>query len=933
MTPFLKQVVTHYFPAGEVGKYCFIFPGKRAVLFFHKYLREAVAGAGRPAAAPLELTMSDFFYRLTGAGKTDRIQLLVDLYACYQALNPQAERLDDFLYWGTVLLGDFNDIDKYLIEADKLLTNISDLKNIQDRYSYLTEQQEEAIRRFAGHFHKGSPAEKGKADYKQRFRQIWDILLPLYRDFRSRLRDRGRSYEGMVYRDLAERLDDTPAVDLLRACFPDTEKFVFVGLNALNECERKVLRRMRDAGVAEFCWDFSSEEIRDPRGKASLFLNANVQDFPQAFRPDPDGLGRPEVHVLNVPSSVGQAARLPQILQETGTQGMETAIVLPDEQLLLPVLNSLPPHLAEINVTMGYPMTGSEFAGFFEDLAALQAHVREREDGFWFYHRQVWSLFSNSLFKRLRNEEEAGRADGIRKQGRFYISAEELAAGPLTALMFRPMRDDVASYLKELLEFMGRSLREQEDSAIEREFTLSCYKTVVRLEDLKLDLQPATWMRLFCQLIASDTVPFKGEPLKGLQIMGPLETRALDFDTLVILSCNEGIFPRRSVEASFIPPELRKGFGLPTYEFQDAVWAYYFYRAIQRARQVWLVTDTRTEISRSGEESRYIKQLELHYGWPLHRHIVKADLQGRDAEQDIPKTEEDVALIRSKELSASSLQKYLDCPAQFYYTFVKGIYPEEEVEESLDAAALGNTFHHTMQQLYQGAPTLSREKLDALLGDEAGIRARVEANIMEELHCFEVSGRNLVYRDIVCSYVRKTLERDRQLLRTEGKEAFRILGLERKLHCTLDGFRLKGTVDRFDSLNDEVLRVVDYKTGRVLDDEMRITDDNAEQVVKKLFGPKKSERPKIALQLYLYDLLVRDLPEARGRAVANAIYHTGRLFTEPVHTAPRSERFCTLMQERLASLLAELSDVSVPFRRTDDADACKYCDFKTLCGR
>ncbi len=931
MTPFLKQVAAHYFPAEDPGSLCFIFPGKRSVRFFRQHLSEVVKAGGKPVVAPATLTMSDFFYRLTGARKTDRVQLLTLLYDCYRVLNPQAERLDDFIYWGSVLLGDFDDMDKYLVDARKLLTNVSDFKGIQDSYGYLTPTQEEAVRRFVAHFHKKDGPDTGKTDYKQRFLNIWQLLLPLYESFRERLRAEDRSYEGMVYRDLAERLSETPAVDLLDERFPDSRKFVFVGLNALNECEKKVLRKMRDAGLAEFCWDFSSEEIRDPRGKASWFLRENVEAFPQAFRPDPEGLQRPQIKVLNVPSSVGQAARLPRILRELGAHGIETAIVLPDEQLLLPVLNSIPEEIGELNVTMGYPMAGSEFALFFDALTALQAHIRRRDDGIWFYHRQVWSLFSNSLFKLLCTDAGKERVQQLRKAAHYYMEAAEFAGDQLLELVFRPA-DDPAAYLRELLEFMGRSLSALEGVTVEREFTLFAYKTVIRLQDLRLELLPGGWLRLFNSLLATASVPFKGEPLKGLQIMGPLETRALDFENLVILSCNEGIFPHRSVAASFIPPELRKGFGLPTYEYQDAVWAYYFYRAIQRAGTVWLVCDTRTEFNRSGEESRYIKQLELHYGFPVQRFTAQAPLRQGGAEGEIPKTDEDVRIIQGRALSPTSLQCYLACPAQFYYRYVRRLAPEDEVSESLDAGELGDALHYTMQQLYDGRGRITREDLDALLRDRDRIRRMVEERIRTQMHCFEISGHNLIYRDLICSYVEQILRRDRELLKPGS--AIRILGLEREGHVKVDGFHIKGKIDRLDSLGEGEVRVVDYKTGRVSDEEYLIDDDNAEAVVEALFGKDNDKRPKIALQLYIYDLIARSFEETRGKVLVNSLYQTGRLFVQEVQGAQENARFCALMKERLSGLLAELSDPSVPFRRTAENDkTCEWCDFKTLCGR
>ena len=941
MIPFLDQVARHYFAGGGVEQLCFILPNRRAAVFFRKYLGECVAREGSPRLAPAVYTMNDFFYTVAGARQTDQVHLLLELYECYKPLyeasGAKAESLDDFIFWGGVLLSDFDDVDKYLVDPARLFTNISDFRSLQDDFSYLEGGQEEAIKAFLKHFRTG-----GK--YKDEFRRIWDLLLPLYRDFNDRLRSRGMAYEGQVYRSLAERLRDTPVVDVLPEKFSPVRQFVFVGLNALNECEKRLMRRLRDAQLAEFCWDFSSEWIRDPHNKSSLFLSQNIQEFPQAFKPDPDGLPSPRIHVLSVPSAVGQAKQIPAILDTLGSRGIETAVVLPDESLLMPVLNSLPERIGQINVTMGYPMSGSALSVLMDDVAALQMHLRERDGQWHFYHRQVWSIFSNSLFKTLCGEEELAKAAAIRSQARYYIPQEDLSGLPLFDMIFRPVVStpgvpdarvirDIEQYQCELLEYLGLQLRERPEMALELDFVRDYYLTVGRLRDCDLPVLPATYFRLLGKLLGRSAIPFRGEPLKGLQIMGPLETRALDFDKLVLLSCNEGILPRRSVAASFVPAELRRGFGLPTYEYQDAVWAYYFYRMIQRAGEVWLLFDSRTEGVKGGEESRYIKQLELHFGAQITRYVLRADIGADTTEADIPKTEEHLRILREKPLSASSLQDYLTCPAKFHYRFLCGLKEPDEVSESLEAGDIGNVFHDTMQALYTTPDRrVSRSHLQAILQGDT-IRQKVRFYILNALNTFELSGRNIVFEDLVCRYVRKAVERDLELLEAAGRDAFEILGLELQRSAEIDGFRFVGRIDRLDSLMPGEVRVVDYKTGKVTDEDFLISDANADAVVEALFGTDNAKRPKIALQLYLYDRLVAGDKALRGRKIVNSIYQTSRLFVRSVEQVEPGGRFETLMAQRLSGLLAELADPRVPLRRTEDARTCEWCDFKNICGR
>ena len=942
MTPFLEQVARHYYAAGGVDeRLCFIFPNRRAVAFFRKYLGRCAARDGRPLRAPAMFTMNDFFYEAAGMRQTDPVHLLLELYDCYKPLceasGAAAEPLDDFIFWGGVLLSDFGDVDKYLADPERLFTNIADFRGIRDDFGYLDEGQLAAIRQFLSHFKTGGR-------YKEEFRRIWNLLLPLYRSFNERLLGKGMASEGLVCRSLAERLQTESVADLLAVRFPEVRRFVFVGHNALNECEKRLMRRLRDARMAEFCWDFSSGWIRDGHNKSSFFLSQNVLEFPQAFEPDPEPLPVPRIRVLGVPSGVGQAKQLPAILDGLGAGGIETAVVLPDEGLLIPVLNSIPGRIRDINVTMGYPMGGSALSALMDDVAALQMHLREKDGGWYFYHRQVWSLFSNSIFKTVAGEEGEARAAQIRSQARYYIPQEELSGLPLFDKIFRPVAKapgacdaqavrELADYQRELLSFLGANLRDKPEMALELDFVREYYLAAGRLRDCELPLRPASYFRLLSKLLSACAVPFRGEPLRGLQIMGPLETRALDFDNVILLSCNEGVFPRRSVAASFVPAELRRGFGLPTYEYQDAVWAYYFYRMIQRAKNVWLLYDSRTEGVRSGEESRYIKQLALHFGVPVERYALRAEI-GTDAEQAaIPKTGEHVRILREKALSASALQNYLACPAKFYYASVCGLREQEEVSESLEANDIGNVFHETMQELYTRPDGIvTRADLQALLKGER-IREIVRKYILRALNSFEVTGRNIVFEDLVCRYVRKAVERDLELLAARGSDRFRILGLELKRTAQIGGFRFVGYIDRLDSLEDGEVRVVDYKTGKVTDEDFLITEENADAVVEKLFGPDNAKRPKIALQLYLYDRFIAGDPLAAGCRVVNSVYQTSRLFVRGVESVGAGARFSSLMEERLQELLAEIADPERPFRRTDDANTCKWCDFKNICGR
>ena len=921
MVPFLRQVARHY-NKGEISSLCFVFPNRRALRFFEHYLGMEIAQAGTgPAVAPQMFTMADFVCRATGERPSDRVDLLLELYKCYAALNPGAEPLDDFIFWGDTLLGDFDDVDKYLVDPQQLFTNVSDLKSIQDDYSYLSDAQREAIEHFLRHF-------QSQGVVKERFLEIWRILGPLYEGFRKALREKGMAYEGMIYRDLAESLQESSVADVLGKRFPWSGEFVFVGLNALSECEKTLLRRMHTAGLAEFCWDWRSEEIQDPANKSSLFLSQFTAEFPSAFTPDPEGLPETEFNLLSVPGGIAQAKQIPSILSRcTPHPGIETAIVLPDEQLLVSVLNSIPEHVQKLNVTMGYPIGGSQMGSLLTDLSLLQMHLRPKGNEWLFYHRQVWAVASNSIVRSTLSEEGIKVLEKARKDRKYYLPQADLQGDTVLEAIFRPVVKetepsaaqvkDICLWLQNIIVTIAVRLKEIPDMQMELDFAKVVHQTLDGLLHRELPLLPQSFFRLLTQLLGGATVPFEGEPLEGMQIMGPLELRALDFENLVILSFNEGMFPRRSVSASFIPPELRKGFGLPTYEYQDAVWAYYFYRAIQRAKRVWMVYDSRTEGLKGGEPSRYLRQLELHFGANVRHWEAISPLGKGEQEGSIAKTPEQIDALREGNLSASSIRNYLTCPVKFFYGSVKGLRPEKEVQESLDAGMFGTVLHETMKELYPDGTVLTASSLEALIKDKARIRSFVEERICFNLKTFELSGRNIVFADVICSYVDAILHEDLKLVGQDGRVL--IIGTEKFAGMNIGGFRFVGFIDRLESTEPGVLRVVDYKTGRVTPEDMQ-------------FDEKTGEVPQIGLQLYLYKRLAERL--AHGDTITGAIYQPADLISGGgVLEHDLDDEFCGRMDAELSRILTEISDLSVPWQRTEDEKKCMLCDFRAICGR
>lgn len=957
--PFLKQVAKHYLTQTEADNYpmdelCFVLPNRRSLLFFQNYLKQLSA---RPILAPRMIAINDFLYKLSDLHPTDRVTLLLCLYDCYKQLNPKAESLDDFIFWGDTLLGDFSDVDKYNCDPLQIFPNISEFREIDYGMEALSESQKEALKRFLGNFQQSET--KATSEVKEVFRQIWDILLPLYKNFNEKLDQLGLSYEGKVYRAARQRFDTQPAVDVLKGAFPDSKKFVFVGLTMLTECEKFILGKMKTAKVAEFCWDYPGEWIAMEDNKSSFMGSENIKQFPQAFALE-TVTHKPKINVLPIPSAVGQTRQIPTILAKMGiseTPALEDcALVLPDENLLMPVLNAIPDSIQSVNVTMGYPMKQSEFFSFMQQILAMQLNVRRSQTKVAYYHKNVWALFTSPIFKLLLDEEKQKQVNKIKREAGYYIPQSELAC--LSSVVFNSVitdlsatdaqqLDDLSAYLLAVTQTVAPLFSNNPALTFESGFAKSYVLAINQLQNIHLQVLPKTFVRLLGNLTSGISIPFEGEPLNGLQVMGPLESRCLDFENLLIFSCGEGVFPRKSVSSSFIPPELRTGFGLPTYSHQDAMWAYYFYRMIARARQVWLLYDSRTEGMQRGEESRFIKQLRYHMNADITWWTEELKPAAKPAEVlEVAKTEEMIQKINDLVFSASSLGSYVACPMKFYYSKIEKLTAPAEVSEFLDGGMLGDVFHNTMRALYynenkmyqdedpsdrskwpsEGAQEkLTKEYLEKWLRQEKQIKWKVDSLICRKLKVSKVTGRNIIMSNVIVNYVLNVIQADLNYLKDKDVNAFEIIALEHEYNQKIFGLTFKGYIDRIDKpVGGEKIRIVDYKSGS---DEPSCLEMNN---LDKIFDDNKY---KAAIQFYLYDKAYCQEKGLSTENMVNSMYVPYKLTHSqvPVDYAIPSE--WTDLGDRLSEVLNELKDINTPFMAKVDEKRCQYCDYKLLCGQ
>lgn len=964
MKPFLYQVATLFYQqyGAEIHRLAFVFPNRRAGLFFQKYLSEI---SEKPLFSPSILTINDLFMQLSGKHPADKIQMLFRLYELYKQRSGSSESFDEFIYWGEMLLNDFDDIDKYMVDARMLFRNVSDLKSLDDDFNYLSPEQVQAIRSFWSSFYP-----KGDSPNQQHFLELWEILYDLYAGLRTSLAKDGCGYDGMIFREVVEQLEKEPMSD-----FP-FDQVVFVGLNALSVSEERLLLALLKKGVADFYWDYVGPWVTDPENKASFFLERNLRLFPSRMQLPATEPVQAEIRVMGVPSAIGQAKQVYPILQAladeqqlTDESALRTAIVLPDEHLLVPVLNAIPEAIQHINVTMGYPLAGTPVAALMEYILTLQKNIRyiDRVPGFYF--RDVLPILNHQYVMAAAPEEVSQLVKDMTAGNRIYVHAADLNRHELLSILFTPVQntEELSDYLIHVLEALNTCLRNkrpnpddeemisnstQTTADIEQEFIFHYFATVNRMKEVmreaKIEMRLDTYFRLLKRMTDLITIPFEGEPLSGLQVMGVLETRALDFDRLIILSMNEGIFPLKKAANSFIPYNLRRGFGLPTYEHQDSVWAYHFYRLIRRAKQVTLLYDTRTTGLQTGEVSRFVHQLRYHYQYPLIDELVVYDVASSAVPPiSVQKTAEVEKLLSDflfggpRALSASAINTYLDCPLKFYFSVLEQIQEEDEITETVERDVFGSILHKVMEDLY--APfkgkLVTADLLKLLRKDQpllTGTIVRAFAELFFKSPVVRpLEGENFLTGEMIRKYAEKILEQDARFT------PFHYIESEKKVRATITlsdkrVVQLKGFIDRVDSL-DRVLRIVDYKTG---------SGKLEFESVEGLFDKEAKDRPKAVMQVFLYAWMYQQLPEYTGMSIQPAIYYLRTLFQRSFNPVVEQKKgrgkadkvnsfqdFASDFEDKLRQCLDEIFNLDIPFTQTETGKACAYCSFRGLCGK
>ena len=959
MESFLKLVAADLYKhtEGNLAHTAVVFPNKRAGLFFNEYLAQE---SESPIWSPAYVSISELFRSLSPWEVGDPVKLVCELYKIFRRETQSTETLDDFYFWGEMLISDFDDADKNKVDTDKLFSNLQDLRNIMDDYTFIDDEQEEAIRQFFQNF-----SIERRTALKERFISLWDVLGNIYKGFRESLASQNIAYEGMMYRHVIEHLD----VDKL-----PYEKYVFVGFNVLNKVEHTLFTQLKDAGKAVFYWDYDEFYMKENRQavthEAGEFIRRNLRDFPSPLSGELfKNLSKPkEVHYIASSTENAQARYLPQwIRNNLTTPEKETAVVLCNEALLQPVLHSLPAEVKHVNITMGFPLSQTPVYSFLIALLELHTHGFNFKSGRYTF-QSVVTLLKHPYTRQLTGQAELLEKE-LTRNNRFYPLPGELGKDEFLTRLFTPLSGNLnlcirlSETLQQVAGIYQANTSGTEDTdafnQLYRESLFKAYTTINRfrtlIEEDELTVQSETFRRLLVKVLSATNIPFHGEPAIGMQVMGVLETRNLDFRHLVLLSVNEGQLPKSGGDSSFIPYNLRKAFGMTTIEHKIAVYAYYFYRLLQRAERITLIYNTSSDGLNRGEWSRFMLQFLIEWPHPITRQFLEAGQSPQGTSSiTVEKTPDvmrrmqslfDVRANPKAKFSPSALNYYLDCPLKFYYRYVAGLSAPDEVSAEIDSATFGSIFHYAAEHIYKDLTThgkvINKEALETLLRNEVKLQDYVDTAFKKLFFNVpqnekpEYNGVQLINSAVIARYLKQLLQNDLRYA------PFTFIASEMEVDEPIDiqtpkgviKSRIGGIIDRMDS-KDGTLRIVDYKTGG---------DADTPPHVESLFIPDK-KRSNYVFQTFLYAaIMCRKQPTMK---IAPALLYIHRAATEtyslviqmgeprkPKEAVEDFSKYEKEYRERLQGLLEEIFNPEKSFTQTEIIEKCTYCDFKALCKR
>ncbi|MFI3285806.1 MAG: PD-(D/E)XK nuclease family protein [Rikenellaceae bacterium] len=947
MRGFLNEVAERLYQkyGDEVSSLKLIFPSRRSRIFFTEALSKVT---DKPLWQPSWVSLDELIAKATPLQRGENIRLISELYRIYATYH--GGDFDKFFFWGEILLSDFDMIDKYMVDADMLFSNVADLKILEADISYMTPEQLKIIS-FWSSLQGGGELSKEK----QRFLKVWESLPKIYHRFRSRLEELGLGYTGMIQRSAVERLKSQ------EYSFESGERYAVVGFNALSECEKQLFDALERNSSVDFFWDYDNYYTDQREQEAGLFIRENLTRYGSSFEITHDNFCSPkEFNVVAASSNVLQCKYASKIISDLIAEGgvdKQTAIVLTDENLLTPLLYALPKETGKVNVTMGYPLKNSLAYSLIERLLALQSQAKRRNGSNpQFYYVDVLALLSHPYINTIDKEVFAEIETQINLERLISVDRETLLSGrpPYLASIFEACNSwqALSTYLQRTISFVARHPYQGEDSNRRLEFlaTLTEHISTLHnsLENCNIDLSLTIYLSLLRRMIQTLRVPFEGEPLEGLQVMGILETRNLDFKNVIILSMNDDNFPgNRLTTPSYVPYNIRAAYGVPTPEHHEGVFAYYFYRLIQRAEKVWMLYCSHADDKTTGEASRYIYQLDYESDFSLNYCDVGVDvnLYTQSAIEVEKVGEVDEFLSRYTDphnpmpISPSAINRYVACPMRFYFQHIAHIKSNDELSEDVDNSMFGNILHEAIHSIYDSL--IDAEEISLALQALSQDRERIQREVIAAIRKVckirdgvvddELSGDLLLIKDIIIKYIA-----DGVVAYDAANSDFKVVETERKHSYSLklptgDNITIEGTLDRVDQLSSGKLRVIDYKSG----------GKHLEfKSVEALFEGEGKERQGHIIQTLTYSMM---LHHSLGVEVVPSLYyvrfmHTPNYSPLLIDSSSQEGAIATYktkseaFEKHLIQKLAELLDRSIPFCQIDDKEGtCSYCDFKQIC--
>jgi CRISPR/Cas system-associated exonuclease Cas4 (RecB family) len=926
---------------GQYDDLLVIFPNRRALQHFEK---EFAACHNHAVLLPELKTISEVLAEHSPFREADKLTLIRILLKVHNEALGLHEAPDFFLPWGELLISDFDEIDKYLVNADLLYRNLADLKEFDNISDFLSPEQIETIQRFWRNFKSGNDNSEAK------FVKIWSHLAEIYHTFKAALAAENLAYEGMVQRDTIENLDN-------RLNLSVWQSVVFIGFNQLNRCEEQLFDYSRKHAKTLFYYDADDYYLKDLNHEAGKFLRKNLDRFPQALANSAQfQVQSPkQVNIYGVSGFQKQVKIAAEILKKSTSKNV--VWMLPDPAMLLPAMYSLPENQEQVNITMGMSLRDTILPAFVESYLSLRRTLRTDSKGeTYFFHEPVLSLLKHPYFNFRQQSENASLCADITQWNRVYISAEKLSAGELHQMVFKPAPElDLIAELIAIFKILNSQIP---GGDWDNRRLIKAYVNDLHLlgefydaPSEKADVHMVT--KILRRHYATGKLAFEGETLDGLQLMGPLETRSLDFDSVYVLNMNEGVFPNDSPGNTYIPVALRAAFGLPVPSDKAAAQSYYFFRLIQNAGEIHLFYNTDDGGIRKAEPSRYIFRIENDPHFWVNKIQISPGLKLHDESKfSVAKSEKVKEILRKyfsgapdlKRFSPSAVNDYLSCSLKFYYRYLLRLQEPEAVSSDLDARSFGTLLHAVMENLYK--PYLGKVLTDEDFQEiEKNIGPQVNEAFMalfqtSNLHIAGPNGQSIINKNVIEAYVKQIVKHDKSYkslkimhLELGGKNERLDLNFEIPSFDGIQTVYIDGKIDRVDNC-DGTVRVVDYKTGSA---EMTFS------AVGDLTGENSKKHNPAALQTILYALMFNHkFPEFKGQIqpslyVLRNIY--GKAFS-PVFVEKESKEplqaVAAIQHEVMSNLnrlLAGIFDQNQPFERTENIESCRFCSFASICER